>query len=335
LIKEICENYDIAGLELDYMRHFSFFPLEETTSEQRKEIMASFIRDVRRVLDAMSPDGEKRWLCVRIPCYLVMHDRLGVDVKSFAEAGVDMFNLSASYFTVHDTDVATISKMAPDRAFYCEMCHTTYVGKAVAKGYDNFTFRRTTPNQYTTAAHLAYRRGASGVSTFNFVYYREHGHGERGPFHEPPFHIFKNLGDPDWVAAQPQHYILAKTWLSDHFLAKKMPLDFAAPGQTRTFRMDMSPTKGGWKSDGTLRIQDEQGFADSQWTAKANGVELEPAPDLSEPYDNPYSPLLGDASAHRGWIVPRKVLKDGVNDFEVTMNSGKRARINFVDLAIE
>ena len=334
LIEEICENYDIAGLELDYMRHFSFFPLDKTTSDERRAIMVDFIQDVRRLLDATAAEGERRWLCVRIPAYLAMHDMLGVDVKSFAEAGVDMFNLSSSYFTVHDTDVAAIAKMAPDRAFYCEMCHTTYVGKAVAKGYDNFTFRRTTPNQYYTAAHLAYRRGARGVSAFNFVYYREHGRGERGPFHEPPFEVFEHIGDPDWVARQPQHYILAKTWLSDRFLGRKMPLDFTAAGQTKSFQMDMAPTEGGWKCDGTLRIQAEKDLGDSIWTAKANGVELKPAADLSEPYDNPYSPLLGDDSVHRGWIVPREILKDGINKFEVTMERGSKTRINFIDLAI-
>ncbi|MBN2291261.1 MAG: hypothetical protein JXM70_02485 [Pirellulales bacterium] len=335
LIEEICRNYDITGLELDFMRHYSYFRLDKTTSKQRKAIMTSFVKDVRRVLDASSKNGEKRWLCVRIPCYLTMHDGLGIDVRSMAAAGVDMFNLSASYFTVHDADIAEISKMAPGGCFYLEMCHTVYVGKKVAKGYDSNTFRRTTPNQYYTAAHLAYSRGATGVSAFNFVYYREHGNGERGPFNEPPFHVFKNIGNPDWVAKQPQHYILAKMGLSKQFLQGKMPLLFDAAGQTRKFRMDMAPTKGGWKTDGKLRIQAEKDLADSFWTAKVNDVELKLASDLSEPYNNPYTPLLGDDKVHRGWIVPRDILKDGINNFEVTMKKGGKTRVEFIDLAIE
>ena len=35
LIQELCENYDFAGLELDFLRFYSFFRLNETTREQR------------------------------------------------------------------------------------------------------------------------------------------------------------------------------------------------------------------------------------------------------------------------------------------------------------
>ena len=348
LIKEICENYEITGLELDFMRHFSYFQLDKTTPEQRKKIMAAFIRRVRLMLDKTSRDGEKRWHCVRIPCYLSMHEELGIDVVAMAEAGVDMFNLSASYFTVYDSDMAQITKMVPDRSVYLEMCHTVFGGKRIgASRYGSSPYRRTTPNQYYTAAHLAYSRGASGVSVFNFAYYRKYGQSEkeRGPFHEPPFHIFQNLGDPDWVAQQPQHYVLARIGFARDKLRGKMDLHFNAlkkkslqtPSriQTKTFQMDLAPTRGGWKTDGKLRIQANRDMADSDWIARVNGVELEPTSDVSEPYENPYTCMLGDATAHRAWVVPRSVLRDGVNNFELTMKYGPKTTIHFVDLAIQ
>ena len=101
--------------------------------------------------------------------------------------------------------------IVPQASVYTEMCHSTYNGPTVGRQgkYDNFSFRRTTPLQYYTTAHVAYARGLDGVSAFNFVYYREHGDGERGPFDEPPFHVFRRLRKPEWLAKQPQHYILA------------------------------------------------------------------------------------------------------------------------------
>ena len=30
LIRELCENYDLDGLELDFLRFYSFFRIEET-----------------------------------------------------------------------------------------------------------------------------------------------------------------------------------------------------------------------------------------------------------------------------------------------------------------
>ncbi|MFI4911815.1 MAG: hypothetical protein ACIAQZ_09140 [Sedimentisphaeraceae bacterium JB056] len=329
LLREICENYDIAGLELDFMRHFSLFQLDKTTSAQRRKIMTGFIATVRSLLDKTSRDGKYRWLCVRVPCYLYMHDMLGVDLAAWTKAGVDMVNLSPHYFTVFDSDIGEIAKRIPDYPVYLEMCHTTYVGKSVAKGYDSFTFRRTTPEQYYTAAHLAYSRGAAGISAFNFVYYREHGNGERGPFSEPPFFIFEHIGDPDWVAQQPQDYVLAKNWL------RKKLLKFDKSGDSQNFKMDMAPTRGGWKTDGKLRMQAVNDLLDSVFTAKANGIILKPAGDVSEPYPNPYSPLLGDESVHRGWIVPKEILEDGVNEFEIIMKTGGKTTVDYINLAIK
>jgi len=96
-IKEIIENYDIDGFELDFMRHSNYFKQEETTSQQRLSIMVEFVKKVREVLDRNSKNGQHKWLCVRIPCHLSWHDVLGIDVKAFADAGVDMFNI-CSYF---------------------------------------------------------------------------------------------------------------------------------------------------------------------------------------------------------------------------------------------
>lgn len=74
-IRELCENYDIDGFELDFMRYPSFFQLEKTTSKQRVQIMSEFIAQVREVLDKSAKPGQHRWLCVRVPCYLAAHDR--------------------------------------------------------------------------------------------------------------------------------------------------------------------------------------------------------------------------------------------------------------------
>jgi hypothetical protein len=264
------------------------------------------------------------------------HDPLGIDVRAFAEAGVDMFNLSAYYFTEQQTDVTAIKALLPDSSVYLEMTHTTHVGKKVTKGsYDNFSFRRTTDLQFYTAAHLAYARGLDGVSAFNFVYYREHGGKERGPFNEPPFRVFNHMGDPAWLAQQPQHYVLGAVWNEPPVSSRPLPKALSA-GESATFELDMAPSTGGWKSDGRLRIQAEAPLGDSMWTATFNGELLEETADRSEPYDNPYTPLLGTPEQHRAWVVPVVLVKDGVNTVEVRMQQGEAdAKLVFFDLAIE
>ena len=324
-IREICENYDIDGFELDFMRHLAYFHSEETTSEQRARIMTEFVAEVREVLDRTASPGQHRWLSIRVPGYPVMHDPLGIDLAAMVEAGVDMVNLSSHYYTEQQTDLPAIRKMVPDAAVYLEMTHCT---ATISRN-----FRATTDEQFYTTAHLAYARGADGVSAFNFVYFRKHGV-NRGPFTEPPFRVFNHLGDPSWLARQPQHYFIAKGWHSCYLPSRPIPKGVVA-GQSAAFTMDMAPPEGGWKTDGKLRIQGGQSLGSSQWTARFNKASLEPASDVSEPYPSPYEPALGRPEQIRAWTVPVALLKDGVNSIEITMVEGDAAQILYLDLAVK
>jgi len=242
-----------------------------------------------------------------------------------------MINLSVSYYTEQQTDLAAIRKQVPDAAIYLEMCHCTTTGRRLTEdGGDNMLYRRTTDEQYYTAAHLAYARGADGVSAFNFVYYREHGTPGRGPFNEPPFHIFERIRAPGWLARQPQHYFLSDRGYANRQLPKKLESD-----SIHTFTMDMAPPEGGWKTDGKLRVQGRESLDKSQLAARFNGVDLETTSDVSEPYPNPYSPMLGKPEELRAWVVPSGLLKNGLNSIEISLIEGEPAEIIFLNLAVK
>ncbi len=212
LITELCENYDLDGFELDFMRFYSFFDEARTPAEQRRSIMTGFVRQVRAVLDRTMRDQRRRWLCVRVPCLIKGLEALGIDLAAVVAAGVDMVTASASYFTTQEMDLAAIRAQRKGAALYVELCHSIANGSKLTPGYDTFSFRRATKEQLQTTAHLAYARGADGVSLFNFAYYREHGGPGRGPFAEPPFEVLPSLGDPGWLARQPQHFFVAEGW---------------------------------------------------------------------------------------------------------------------------
>jgi hypothetical protein len=244
-----------------------------------------------------------------------------------------MVNVSASYFTVQQTDLPAIRRTVPPAAVYVEMCHSIWNGKKLVAGYDTFPFRRATPEQMITTAHLAYARGADGASAFNFVYYREHGGPGRGPFNEPPFEVFKHLGDPAWVARQPQHWFLASGW-GNPFVKRQVPPRKIAPGGTTEFTLDLAPPTGGWTKGGRLRIQAAKTLGEGRWQARLNGKELSPTGDVSEPYPNPYPPMLGKPEEMRAWVVPASAPRDGANRVEFTMETGEPAEIVFLDLAL-
>jgi hypothetical protein len=332
-VRELCENYDFAGFEMDFMRFYSLFPPQGTTSIQRAGIITDFVRAVRGVLDQTARGGRRRWLCARVPCYLAALDPLGLDLPAMAAAGLDMVNVSASYFTVQQTDLAAIRRMVPSAAVYLELCHSIWNGtRPAGTQYDSYPFRRATPEQMYTAAHLAYARGADGVSLFNFVYYREHGGPGRGPFCEPPFASLAQLGDRAWLARQPQHYILSPGW-GNPFVKSPLPKKIPA-GKKETFTLDLAPPEGGWKRGGRLRIQCEDALGESHVAAVLNGQALTATDNTTEPYANPYPSMLGRPEEMRAWTVPAGVLRDGPNRLEISLQAGKPIRLMFLDLGL-
>lgn len=334
LLRELCENYDLDGLELDFLRIYSFFCPEETTREQRCSIITGFVKDVRALLDRTARGGRRRWLCARVPCYLEALDLLGLDLPALTGAGLDMVNASAHYFTTQQHQLAEIRRRVPDAALYFELCHTIWKGEKVTTGYDVFPFRRATREQLHTAAHLACARGADGISLFNFAYYREHGQGEgRGVFGEPPFDALKTLRDSQALAQGRQHWFIAQGWRAPG--AKPLPLPRTLePGKPATFAFDLAAPKGGWKGEARLRVQFAQQPGDAEWRAAFNGEALTVTPDVSEPFPVSYPSMLGKPDELRAWLVPARLLRDGMNRFELTLQRGPAATATFLDLTV-
>ncbi len=334
LITELCENYDLDGLELDFLRFYSFFRTDETIREQRCAIMTGFVKEVRLLLDRTAREGKRRWLCARVPCYLETLDLLGLDLPAMIAAGLDMVNASAHYFTTQHHDLATIRQQVPKAALYFEMCHSTWNGPKLREGYDVFPFRRTTQEQFQSTAHQAYARGADGMSLFNFAYYREHGGADRGPFHEPPFEVFKRLRDPSGLAQQPQHWFLAPGWRAPGTKPTPVPRKIAL-GQTAKFVLDLAPPMNGWKSGGRMRLQTSEPITDQRFIVSLNGKALSPTSDITEPYPDPYPSLLGTPQTLRAWLVPATFPHDGLNQLAVMLEAGSAAEIVFIDLALK
>lgn len=334
LIRELCENYDLDGLELDFLRFYSYFRPEETSLEQRRAIMTAFVREVRTLMNQTARIGKRRWLCARVPCHLPALNVLGLDLKALVAAGLDMVNASEHYFTTQQHDLAAIRTQTKGAALYFELCHTIWKGDKVLKGYDVFPFRRATREHLHTAAHLAYARGADGISLFNFAYYRQHGLGEgRGVFGEPPFEALKAVRDPQALAQGPQHWFIAQSWRAPGMkplpVPRKIEVDEAAK-----FNFDLAPPSGGWRQGARVRIQADKALGGSEWAATFNGEPLAATDNVSEPFPVHYPSMLGKPEELRAWTLPQFLLRAGKNSLEVTLKAGEPVAVIFVDLVV-
>ncbi len=345
--------YDIDGFEIDFTRHASLFRQDQTTRLQREDTVTAFVADIRRLLDRHAREGRRRWLCIKVPCHLAEYPMTGLDLERLvAEAGVDMVNVFPSFFTQQQTDLHRIRAMLPAHVgVYLEMSDCTDSTPPYGK-------RRTTDAQFYTAAHLAYARGAAGVSLFNFVYYRQwdgYGHqGTGGRIVQPvPFHVLRHLHDADWLAQQSQHWFLSRGYggydpgmLGSGKMmmnARENPQSpfpvILEPGQRVGCTLDMAPSADGWRQAGRCRIQARASLARTTLGLCLNGAALEPTPDVSEPFAHPYryrdpSPL-GQPEDYQAWTVPAELLKDGENVFEISMKEGESAELCYLDIVMK
>jgi len=336
-IREIAEDYDIDGLELDFMRHCNFFRVHETTFAQRAEIMTTFVARVRALLDRTARPGQHRWLGARIPCYTEPLDPLGLDLQAMARSGVEIFNLSPYYLTAQQTNLAEIRRRVPEAIVLQELTHSAANVGNVPGAYDTTLFLRMTDEKYHTAAHLAYSRGADGFSTFNFPYFREHGAPGRGLFHEPPFHVLEHLRNPAELATRPQHYFLSASagWAVPLGRPAVLPKAFRQ-GARATFELDLSPPADGWTRGGRLRIRARADLKQSVWLATLNGQTLEESADRSAPYVTRYDGSHFPAEDHlRAWLVPAECLRSGITQLEIVLSKGSGSMVViYLDLGI-
>ncbi len=339
LLTELCENYDLDGLELDFLRHSMFFR-DDMPENKRIEIMTGFITELREVMDKNTEDGKRMNLSVRIPTDPGKFAELGIDAQQFYETGVDMFNLSGWYHIQQQTGTAEVKSMVPEAAVYVEMTHSTGNHRYFLKPgiYNTAGNPRTSDHQYYTTAELAYTRGADGVSLFNFQYYRMNQEMDI-PVTEPPFHVLSKLTDKEFLSRQPQYYFLGNSVYSS-----QMPMQLK-PETSQEFTLDMAPhpvrDKTSWRKHAAhddssevsrLRIHTEDPVPDRcTFTVTFNGTELEICEDLSRYLGNPYDRMISpDHNRRRAWVIPREIITDGQNAVEITVSES--LNIIFLDV---
>ena len=330
LIAELIENYDIDGIMVDFLRGPALYNLSTTTSEQRQSLTLDFFKSIRGMLDAKSAKtGREYTLGAKLPMDMDSYDKLGIDVPAMEkEAGVNAFFLFDYYDARQDYEALDFVRENTENSLV-----NLEIGQAtlwVSK--PNRQHRLVTKEQYYTTAYLAYQHGADGISLFNFPGFRERAY--VGKLFDPPFEIFSELKDPDFLARQPQHYFEAET---ENKLIHDFDLAAVSwePGDSHSFNMDMAAPKGGWSTDGVLRLESQDVIEGLNFEVQINGTVLQPIVVEEEPYENPYPKLLGTPDKWLGYSVPKKCLKSGKNEVTVINHSDQKVKFYFIDLAIQ
>lgn len=212
ILDELVGNFDVDGLELDFMRKPCLVPLPQV--DEGREIITGFVREVREMLDRYGKERGKRLpLCVRVPHSPLACYELAMDVGRWDdEQLVDMVNVSTSFLTnMYALDIRGFRSTLKNARVYGELHYPTAYGKKWPN-YGRRFLRNTTRQQYETAAYYLMNCGADGVSLFNFEGSRQHEFDDPRarayPGKEPPYDALNHLGDLEYLSTCPKHYFI-------------------------------------------------------------------------------------------------------------------------------
>ena len=181
LIEEVCENYDVDGIELDWNRHNVYFPENrrgEAATTEHVEMLNDFMRQVRKMAQRVGAKrGRAICLMVRVLDALELDLHLGLDVETWVRE--KLIDILAPGDYRQFTDWKQCIELGHEYAVQVYPCisatkihgRAKYIGKG---GRDELQFWR-------GDAMNIWEAGADGISIFN-----------GSPIHVP---LWREIGD--------------------------------------------------------------------------------------------------------------------------------------------
>ncbi len=316
-IEEVCQRYDVDGIELDFFRHPVFFKRaawELPLGQEELDMMTELMRRVRKMTEEV---GEKRGhpllIAVRVPDSVEYCKGIGIDLERWlAEDLVDIM-AATCYFRLNPWEyIVNLGHKYGVPVYPC-LSESRIPGDAGKLRNSNESYRARAMNVWNS--------GADGVYMFNLF--------------DPHSPLWRELGDPEILKKLDKVYFAAVrgTGNADFFLA----------GGEQYFRIPtFSPQR-----PLTLKIGDSQLITlpvgdDALW-GKAQGIlpelklrlqvkNLTNAGDLRVALND--EALAGGVLSGE-WLdytLKPELVKKGVNRFEIGVKAGSEAAPVVYDL---
>ena len=102
---EVCENYDVDGIELDFFRHLFLFgnvARGETASAAELKMITDMLTQIREITERVGmKKGKPILLLVRIPDSIEYCRGVGIDIKTWMEKGLVDIVVGSGYFRLN------------------------------------------------------------------------------------------------------------------------------------------------------------------------------------------------------------------------------------------
>ncbi len=196
-VEEVCRNYDIDGVELDFFRHPVYFhgPARGIAARGSEiEMMSSLVRTIRTMMDE---EGKRRGrpilLAVRAPDSVEYCRRIGLDIEGwFAADLVDLY-IPSGYIRLNPWQ----KSVSLGHRYGVQVYPALDESRVPEAGEDDvttgtFTRPRSTFETYRARASEVWASGADGVYLYNYF--------------NPESPILREIGSPETVSRLDRFY---------------------------------------------------------------------------------------------------------------------------------
>lgn len=315
ILKELCTNYDVDGVELDFQRYPKFF--KSTDLEAGRGVMTVFIKQIKTMMNDIGRErGKSLKLSIRIPETLAKCEAAGLDIATWdKEQLVEMINISSFYNHTIELGVEGFKAATSYGKLYGEMNYLTYQKPGNVKGFGR---RYTTFEIYRASALNLFSRGVDGLSLFNYDYVPEK---LRVTFAKG----LKQITDREFLKQASKDYVIYAGFGT--FPAKnERTIELVIPDDTSKVHFDHA----------VLRVETKKDCMKLQMGAWLNGEALEEmayeGTELFTPLDqNDSYPVR---SALKFYTVPLKQIIAGKNSIKISNLDPTKGQCDLVSMEL-
>lgn len=163
-IEEVCKNYDIDGIDLDFFRHFLLFKSVANgkyASTEELKMMTDFMKRVRNMTDKIGAKrGKPILILVRIPDSPDFCKASGVDLTNWLKKGLVDIVTGAGYFQLNPWSRLVKFGKKYNVPVYAGISESRVRG-------EHKWFRRGSYLAYRARAQSAWQAGVNGIYIFN------------------------------------------------------------------------------------------------------------------------------------------------------------------------
>jgi len=192
LVEEVCQNYDIDGVELDFGRNPICFKRQawgQDARQEERDKMTSLLRRIREMRDRVGlKRGRPILLSVRVPDSVECCEAFGFDIVRWMEEDLIDLCVPTAQFRLNPWEVSI--QLGHKYGVPVYPCLSPWH----ARDPKVKSFRVRTPECIRAQAMVMWDAGADGVYTFNHASY---------DYHNPPW---PKLGDPTMLEGMDKVY---------------------------------------------------------------------------------------------------------------------------------